>query len=135
MVEINVEYQGELHCVAIHVPSQKKLETDAPKDNQGKGETFSPTDLIATALGTCVATIMGLYAKRHALDLKGLQVSVKKTMSEDLPRRIASLEVDVLLPKGISPKERIELEKVAHTCPVHKSLHPDIKVPMVFRSS
>lgn len=132
MVDIHVEYQGDLHCVATHGPSLKKLETDAPKDNQGKGETFSPTDLVATALGACVATIMGLYAKRHALDLKGLQVNVQKTMSEDLPRRIATLEVEVLLPKGIPEAHRTGLENAAHTCPVHKSLHPDIKIPMKF---
>ena len=132
MVEINIDYQGQLHCEAIHGPSGKKLQTDAPKDNMGKGENFSPTDLVATALGTCVATIMGIYAQKHSIDLSGMKLKVNKEMSTEPPRRIKKLSVMVRCPNSISEQHKAGLEKAAHTCPVHKSLHPEVDAPIVF---
>jgi len=98
MVKITGEYQGDLHCTAVHEPSGTGLATDAPKDNQGRGESFSPTDLIATGLGTCIATTMAIAARRHGVDLAGLRYEVTKEMSADAPRRIARLTVHLHLP-------------------------------------
>src|SRR5438093_2949357 len=105
MVKISIEYKGELHCSAKHGPSGAQLETDAPRDNEGKGESFSPTDLVATALGTCMATIMGIYARRHDIDLRGMKIEVSKEMSADTPRRIARLATEIWLPipRSIDP--------------------------------
>jgi len=126
MVEIRLEYQGELHCSATHVPSGNVISTDAPVDNNGRGEAFSPTDLVATALGACMATVMGIAARRKELALEGMKVTVKKHMSEDTPRRIARLEVDIDVPLPADHPERALLEATAKGCPVHHSLHPDI---------
>ncbi|MDA8564267.1 OsmC family protein [Mariniblastus sp.] len=133
MVEINIEYSGDLRCESIHGPSECKLITDAPVDNHGKGESFSPTDLVATALGSCVATIMGIYAQRNDLDLKGVKIRVEKHMSQDAPRRIARLPVTIQMPAGLDTKHRAALEKAAGHCPVHQSLHPDIDAPLTFQ--
>src|SRR6266446_7826292 len=102
MVNISIKYTGHLHCDAEHGPSHAKLATDAPTDNKGKGEAFSPTDLVATALGTCISTTMGLRANALGVDLKGMTVSVQKEMSKDTPRRIVALssEVHIPLPKS-----------------------------------
>jgi len=130
MVKATIQYEGGLHCVATHGPSGAQLGTDAPVDNQGKGESFSPTDLVAVALGTCMATIMGIYAQRHGIELKGMKIEVTKEMSPTAPRRIARLASDIWLPAGV--KEDSSLERAALTCPVHHSLHPDIEKPVVF---
>src|SRR5229473_4144737 len=98
MVKASIKYTGGLHCDATHGPSQSKLATDAPTDNKGKGESFSPTDLVATALGTCMSTIMGMKAEELGLKLRGMTVSVKKEMSKDGPRRIARLPSEVHIP-------------------------------------
>lgn len=132
MVQINVKYQGELHCDAVHGPSGAELSTDAPVDNCGRGESFSPTDLVATALGTCVATIMGIYADRHELDLKGMTVSVEKHMSDDQPRRIARLPVHINVPIALDDRHRKAIETAAGHCPVHQSLRADIEAPLTF---
>src|SRR2546430_6902827 len=100
MVKVTIEYQGELRCVATHEPSGRTLETDAPKDNEGRGESFSPTDLVATALGTCMATIMGIYARRKSIDLRGMKIEVTKEMTPP-PRRIARLAVEIWLPASL----------------------------------
>ena len=126
MVEIKIDYQGELHCRAVHGPSGRELETDAPVDNNGRGESFSPTDLVATALGVCMATVMGIVAKRKEIDLAGMKVAVKKHMSTDTPRRIAKLEVDIEMPLPAGHPERRLLESTGNACPVHQSLHPDV---------
>lgn len=126
MVEIKIDYQGELHCRAIHGPSGAVLETDAPVDNNGRGESFSPTDLVATALGACMTTVMGIVAKRKEIDLEGMKVIVKKHMSTDTPRRIARLEVDIDMPLPADHPERRLLESTGNACPVHQSLHPDV---------
>ena len=91
MVKIEIEYTGSLRCSALHTPSQTRLITDAPVDNHGKGESFSPTDLVATALGTCMATLMGIFAERHAIDLAGMKITVVKEMTTKPPRRIGRL--------------------------------------------
>jgi len=135
MVEINIEYSGGLRCQAVHGPSECELITDAPVDNHGKGESFSPTDLVATALASCVATIMGIYAERNELDLTGVKIRVEKHMSDDAPRRIARLPLTIEMPAGLSDKHRAALEKSARHCPVHQSLRADIDSPMTFRYS
>ena len=126
MVEIKIDYQGELHCRAIHGPSGTVLETDAPVDNNGRGESFSPTDLVATALGVCMATVMGIVAKRKEISLEGMKVTVKKHMSTDTPRRISKLEVDIEVPLPADHPVRKLLEATGNGCPVHQSLHPDV---------
>jgi putative redox protein len=130
MVTIAIEYGGELHCTATHGPSGRQLETDAPVDNQGKGESFSPTDLVAAALGTCMATIMGIYASRHGVDLRGMKVEVTKEMTQVPPRRIARLATNIWMPPALP--RNAALEAAALTCPVHQSLHLDIEKPLVF---
>jgi putative redox protein len=133
-VEINLTYEGGLHCAATHGPSKNTLSTDAPVDNGGKGAAFSPTDLVATALGACMMTIMGLVAQRNQLDIEGLQVQVIKEMTADPVRRIGSLKVRLVFPSGkpLSATDRAKLEAAARACPVKQSLHPDVKTPMEF---
>jgi uncharacterized OsmC-like protein len=128
MVEIHIDYEGELHCNALHLPSGNRLVTDAPVDNNGRGEAFSPTDLVATALGTCMATIVGMVGARKGLDLAGMTVKVRKYMSDDAPRRIRCLEVDLSLPLPAGHPACEMLEAAARACPVHHSIHPDIEV-------
>jgi putative redox protein len=132
MVEIKVDYTGGLHCNAVHGPSQSKLPTDAPSDNKGKGEAFSPTDLIATALGTCMATTMGIKAEEIGVDLRGMKVSVQKEMSKDGPRRIVRLPSEVHIPLPPDSPHREVLERTALNCPVHKSLPAEIDRPTKF---
>ena len=128
MVEIIIDYEGDLHCNAIHGPSGSSLETDAPVDNNGRGEAFSPTDLVATAVGTCMATVMGIVAKRKDIQLAGMRVRVRKFMSDEAPRRITCLEVDISLPLPANHPERKVFESAARSCPVYHSIHPDIEV-------
>ncbi|MCE9623932.1 MAG: OsmC family protein [Deltaproteobacteria bacterium] len=132
MVKIDLEYLGDLRMQAQHGPSGVQLHTDAPVDNQGKGESFSPTDLVATGLGACMATIMGIVARRQDVDLRGMQVEVEKIMSQDTPRRIATLKVNFRIPVKPEADKIQALENAAHTCPVAKSLHPDIRVETHF---
>jgi uncharacterized OsmC-like protein len=127
MVRIQLSYQGGLRCSATHEPSGNTITTDAPLDNNGRGEAFSPTDLVATALGACMATVMGIVAERKAISLEGLRIEVRKHMSEDAPRRISRLEVDLHMPVPAAHPERKLLESAARGCPVHHSLHPDIE--------
>lgn len=133
-VEITAVYQGQLHCEATHGPSGTKLVTDAPTDNGGRGSSFSPSDLVATALQTCVMTIMGLVADRHELDLSGTTIRVEKEMASTPVRRIASLKTKVTFPAGLDlqPEMRDRLVAAARKCPVHQSLHPDIDAPIDF---
>jgi len=132
MVNISIRYTGDLHCAAVHGPSQTEIATDAPQDNKGRGEAFSPTDLVATALGTCMATTVGIVANDHGLDLKGMTVKVSKEMSKDAPRRIIGLPSEVHFPLPANTPLRALLEKTALNCPVHKSLPPEIKRPTEF---
>jgi uncharacterized OsmC-like protein len=131
MVKITGEYQGDLHCVATHEPSGNTLVTDAPKDNQGRGEAFSPTDLTATSLATCIATTMAIVARRHGVELKGLRYEVTKEMSADAPRRIVRLATTVWLPVQKTEELAKLLEHAAHHCPVQQSLHPQVEKPVV----
>jgi uncharacterized OsmC-like protein len=132
MVNVSIKYTGDLHCDATHGPSHARLATDAPTDNKGKGEAFSPTDLVATALGTCMSTIMGMKAEELGVNLKGMTVGVRKEMSKDAPRRIVGLPSEVHIPLPASSPHREALEQAALNCPVHKSLPPEISRPTKF---
>ena len=133
-VEIHTVYEGHLRCTATHGPSQVQLSTDAPLDNGGQAASFSPTDLVATALGTCVMTIMALVAERHQLDLRGTQVHVTKEMIQTPIRRIRALRTSVRFPVGlqVDDADRARLKTAANLCPVHQSIHPDIDAPIEF---
>lgn len=133
MVEIKLKYEGDLHCSATHMPSGNTLVTDAPLDNNGRGQAFSPTDLLATALGSCMATVIGIVARRKEIVVDGMAVTVRKFMSEDFPRRISRLELDLEIPLPASHPDRKLLESAANGCPVHHSIHPDIDVVMNWR--
>src|SRR5579862_4003325 len=132
MVQIDIEYEGNLRCRATHGESGTMLLTDAPKDNQGRGESFSPTDLVATALGTCMLTIMGILARTLEIDIAGATATVEKEMTSTAPRKIQSLTVRIRVPHSLSPENQQKLERAAHACPVCKSLHPDIRSPIEF---
>jgi putative redox protein len=132
MVTITGEYQGDLHCTATHGPSGGVIATDAPRDNQGKGEAFSPTDLVATAFATCIATTMAIVAKPHGVDLTGLRYEVTKEMSADAPRRISRLAVRLTMPPAARLAPAGLLEKAAHACPVHQSLAPGVERTIAF---
>jgi len=129
MVTITAAYQGDLCCSATHGPSGSTLSTDAPKDNQGLGRYFSPTDLIATALGTCILTTMAIVGRRHGIELEGARVEVEKHMNTN-PRRIGRLPVKIVVPGSFTAEQKKLLETTAHSCPVHKSLHPDVDAPI-----
>jgi len=130
MVEVRICYEGDLRCTATHGPSSTKLQTDAPVDNMGKGESFSPTDLVATGLGTCILTILGIISQRHAIPVGGAAVTVTKAMTTQPPRRIARLGVTVKIPQELTDEQKQRLINAAESCPVKKSLHPDIEVCM-----
>ena len=126
-------YDGELRTKATHLQSGTLIETDAPTDNQGKGERFSPTDLVATALGTCMLTIMGIKARDMGLDLKGTAIDITKIMVAD-PRRIGEIKVNFHFPPTLKTdeKQRTILERAALTCPVFESLNADLKKTVEF---
>jgi len=130
-VHMSSDYLGGLRCKSQHGPSKTTLLTDAPVDNHGKGESFSPTDLVATALGACVMTTMGILAERLNIDLTGMHAECTKDMVTAPFRRLGKLTAKITIPKHvtekISPVDREKLERAAHTCPVHKSLHPDVE--------
>jgi len=132
MVNISIQYNGDLHCDATHGPSGSTIATDAPTDNKGKGESFSPTDLVATALGTCMSTILAMAAQEHGLDVKGMTVKVSKEMSKDAPRRIVGLPSEVHIPLPGDTPQRALLQNAALNCPVHKILPPEIERPTKF---
>jgi uncharacterized OsmC-like protein len=134
MVEFTITYQGTLHCDATHGPSGTQIATDAPADNLGRGESFSPTDLTCTSLGTCMVTTMGIFAARTGFDFPaGVTLTVRKIMTAEPPRRIARIEVDFELPLPPNHPHRADLERVALNCPVALSLHPDVEKPTTFR--
>lgn len=126
MVPIAAIYQGRLRCEAVHGPSGIRVITDAPVDNHGRGESFSPTDLVATALGTCILTTLGIVAQRDGLALDGAAVAIEKHMTTTPPRRIARLVVRLTFPPAVDADARAKLERAARTCPVALSLHPDV---------
>ncbi|HMH33470.1 MAG TPA: OsmC family protein [Puia sp.] len=131
-----VIYEGELRTVATHLQSGTVIETDAPTDNQGRGECFSPTDLVATALGSCMMTIMGVKARDMDMDLRGVSIGIQKIMTSD-PRRIAGIHLTFNFPKSlqVDEKQKLILERAARTCPVIYSIHPDIDVQVSFEWS
>jgi putative redox protein len=127
VVAIQFEYQRDLHCKAVHGPSGTELNTDAPKGNQGRGESFYPTDLAATAFGTCMRSVMGIMARTLKIDIVGTTATVEKEMTSAPPRRIQSLTAKIHVPHDLSLENKEKLERGARTCPVHKSLHPDVQ--------
>ena len=133
MKPIIVTYTGDLHCEAFHADSGRTIETDAPKDNQGLGEAFSPTDLLATSYATCVLTILALLARRLDVEMAGATARVDKQMSADSPRRIVALPLTIAIPAMPSDENRRKLEQAALTCPVHHSLHPSIDKTITFQ--
>ncbi|HBF22612.1 MAG TPA: osmotically inducible protein OsmC [Planctomycetes bacterium] len=126
-VEITITYEGDLRCKSVHGPSDSEVATDAPVDNQGKGESFSPTDMVATAWGSCMLTIMGIVANRHGIDLVGSKVIVQKYMATNPVRRIGKLEASIEIPTPLSWGNRQRLQRAAENCPVHHSLADDIE--------
>jgi putative redox protein len=132
MVQQNIRYLGELRCEAIHGPSSVHLITDAPTDNQGKGESFSPTDLVVTALATCMITTAGMVAQRENVKLEGTKIYAEKHMSIDSPRRIVKVVLHFDMPSGIPSDIRSKLKNVAVTCPVKQSLHPEVMIDSTF---
>ena len=132
MPTATARYAGQLRTEVTHVASGTVLQTDAPTDNHGRGEAFSPTDLVCVALGSCIITTMGIVAERHQLPLTGSTYAVTKHMSSEPPRRIARIEVALQLPAALSDTERKLLERTAHTCPVGLSLHPDVEQVLTF---
>jgi len=132
LVEIQVRYEGSLRCEAVHGPSANRLLTDAPVDNNGKGESFSPTDLVATALASCMLTIMGMVAERDGMDVTGMSARVVKKMVADPERRIGRLSVEIRVPAALDERARQTLERAALTCPVYKSLSAEIEIPARF---
>jgi putative redox protein len=132
----SIVYKGQLRTSATHLQSQSVIETDAPTDNHGKGERFSPTDLVATALGSCMLTIMGIKANDMNIDLNGVKMDIQKHMKAD-PRRIGAVDVIFTFPStlSLSDKDKTILQNAALTCPVAKSLHPDIEQNVSFNWS
>ncbi|MFC5412599.1 OsmC family protein [Larkinella bovis] len=129
MPTAHITYLGDLRTEPVHLQSGTHIITDAPTDNMGKGEAFSPTDLTATSLGSCIITTMGIVARRDGIELVNADLSVTKVMSKDAPRRIVRIDVDVVMPPSDAhtPEFRAKMEHTAHTCPVALSLHPDIE--------
>lgn len=125
-------YSGNLRCEAKHIQSNSQIETDAPSDNMGKGERFSPTDLLCVSLATCMLTTMGIKADAMGLDMTNSKAEVTKHMAAD-PRRVAKVEVAVSLPGTGSDKEKKILERTGNNCPVAKSVHPDIELVISYK--
>ena len=132
MTKITGEYEGSLKCTMEHEPSGAVIYTDAPADIGGGAESFSPTDLVGAALGGCIATTLGMYGKRKGWDFKGMRFSVVKEMMQGPERRIGALRVEVWMPVDLSHEDRVACERVALSCPVHKSLHPGIEADVKF---
>ncbi|HEY1686881.1 MAG TPA: OsmC family protein [Tepidisphaeraceae bacterium] len=132
MVQCRIEYEGQLHCKITHGPSDATLGTDAPKDNMGKGESFSPTDLVGVALASCMVTTMAIVAQRHNFDIKGVTATVEKHMAADPHRRIGKLAVEIRIPMQVTDEMKTRLEHAANACPVHKSLSPQVEIPVIF---
>lgn len=130
-VEITGEYTGGLKMRLRHGPSGLEMPTAAPVDNQGDGSSFSPTDLLAASLGACMVTTMAIVAAREGIPFEGAEFTLEKHMRSD-PRRVDSLPVTVRMPAGLTPEQRERLEGVARTCPVERSLHPDVRREFTF---
>jgi putative redox protein len=132
MTTITTVYEGNLRTIAQHVISGDKIITDAPVDNQGRGEAFSPTDLLATSLGSCMLTIMGIAAKNHEFSIDGTRIDITKVMGAN-PRKVSEIIVEFHFPSNsFSDSQKRILEKAATTCPVALSLHPDLNQKIIF---
>jgi putative redox protein len=133
MVQMKAVYLGELRTEAQHIKSGNKIIVDAPIDNNGKGEAFSPTDLVCSALASCMITIMGIVASRENLDIRGLHANIEKIMAQN-PRKIAEIKLDFVMPESVklSDKQKEVLKRAAHTCPVALSLDPSVKQTVNF---
>jgi putative redox protein len=131
MVKTTIEYQGDKHCVLTHGPSGSKIETDAPLDNNGRGSRFSPTDLMAAALGSCVLTTMAIVAEREGIAFTTAKCEVEKEMTS-APRKVGKLMTQIWMPQGLNSEQRAKLEAAVRGCPVHRSLHPEIEAPIIF---
>lgn len=132
MVKISVTYDGNLRTTALHEESGASIQTDAPKDNQGKGELFSPTDLLGAALGTCILTIMGIMANKLKVDLSGLRATVEKEMAKIPSRKVGKIVIHIYCPASFDQETTTKLEQAGIGCPVHHSLHPDVQQEMIF---
>ena len=132
MVQMTVKYEGSLRCKVTHEQSGGSFQTDAPLDNNGKGEAASPTDLCAAALGTCMATIIGMQMEKEGCDLAGMRIEVTKEMSKYKPRRIIRLASEIWLPATFDEKQKRKIELAAKGCPVHHSLSSEIDKPIIF---
>lgn len=132
MVPQSLSYLGQLRCRAIHGPSKVEFVTDAPTDNHGRGESFSPTDLLVTSLISCQVTTMGITADNEGMEIDGTSVYAEKHMSQDPPRRVVGIVVRIDFPPGLTMDQRTRLEHIAQTCPVARSIHPDIKIDLSF---
>lgn len=131
MTKMKSVYLGDLRVESEHLPSGTRLRTDAPVDNAGKGASFSPTDLCAVALANCILTTMGIFAAQKGIDIQGAEAEAEKVMSSEPPRRIAEIRVRVQMPsKGYSDKEKLTLERAAHTCAVHNTLQNALKIDL-----
>lgn len=133
MVEMTLVYEGGLHSRAMHGPSGAAIETDAPVDNQGKGEAFSPTDLLTTSLASCMLTTMAIVGEREGWQLAGARARVEKHMELEPRRRVGRIVVELDLPDGLPAAARARLEEVARGCPVAASIHPETKVDLTLR--
>lgn len=131
MVKMKAIYQGAKHCELIHLPSKSVIQTDAPKDNHGKGESFSPTDMTAVSLLSCILTTMAIKTEPEGYKLDGIHGTVDKIMVTD-PRRIGELRMEIHLPKYLSQEQRLNLENIAAGCPVKESLHPDTLISATY---
>lgn len=131
MVKMSGTYLNEKHCKIIHGPSQSQIETDAPKDNHGRGENFSPTDLLGAALGSCMLTVMAIWGEQNGLDFSKCSFEVAKEMTSN-PRRVASLPISLKLPSAANAEQQEKLQELAHNCPVKLSLNPEIKIQATF---
>jgi uncharacterized OsmC-like protein len=130
MVEMTLVYEGGLHTTAQHGPSRANLETDAPIDNQGRGEAFSPTDLLATSLASCMLTTMAILGDREGWRVEGARARIEKHMELEPRRRVGRIVVEIEMPAGLPEAAHSRLEESAHRCPVAASLHPDTKIDL-----
>ena len=132
MNTFEVKYQGNLRTTAIHLDSGSKISTDAPKDNHGLGESFSPTDMLCSSLASCILTIMAIAVEKKDVDIKDTKAIVKKTMVNN-PRRIAKIEIELTFPKEYDSKTKIILERAAHNCPVHHAISENVEKTIRFK--
>jgi uncharacterized OsmC-like protein len=129
--KFEIKYQGNLRTIATHLDSGSEIRTDAPKDNHGLGQTFSPTDMVCSALASCILTIMAIAVEKNNVDIKGTKAMVKKTMGNN-PRRIAKIQIDIVFPKEYDSKTKTILEKAAYNCPVHHTLSETVEKNISF---